>query len=220
MNSGADQITILLADDHPLVLRGIADLLKSEQDLDVVATCSSGTEALDRIRVLLPDVAVLDVAMPGLTGVEVVQRMGEEQLRTRAILLTAAASDANIDDAVAAELWGLVLKDAAPDQLVQAVRTVCAGQRYLAPELIEPALTRAAERRIAGERIRQRITAREREVALLVEEGRSNKEIGRELGLSDGTVKIHLHNIFQKLGVPSRQALAALIASCKEQLRK
>jgi DNA-binding NarL/FixJ family response regulator len=201
---------IVLADDHPLVLRGLVDLLASEEDLVVVATCGNGIEALEAVRRHAPDIAVLDVAMPGLSGLEVLAALVAENSKVRTVLLTASLADDQMFDAISRGVSGLVLKDAAPDALVDCLREVGAGRRWLPTEPVKAALGREAARRPAGRQLFKDLTPRELQIAKMVVDGSSNKHIARRIGTTEGTVKLHLHNIYQKLGVGNRTMLARL----------
>ena len=208
MNS--KRYTVLIADDHPIVLSGLAATLGTKEAFDVVATCADGPEALAGLRSLEPDLGVLDIGMPGLTGIEVLSVSEGEGLRTRLVFLTASATDEQITQAVARGAWGIMIKDAAADMLVECLEQVANGQRWLPPELVSPALEREAERRNDINRIDSLLTAREREIAILVAEGLSNKQIAGQISITEGTVKIHLHNAYQKLGVVNRTSLGVL----------
>jgi len=206
------QISIIIADDHPIVLCGVVGLLRSHPDMNVLATCSSGADALKTIRELNPDIAVLDVSMPDLDGVAVLLRLGQSA-RTRVVLLTAAATDAQLATAIACGARGIVLKDGALDCLLACIREVAAGRHWLlasevqessAPEQLHPPSSHT-------------LTLRERQVMALVSEGLSNKQVGRRLNLTEGTIKMHLHNIYGKVGVSNRTALAALAIDQREQ---
>ncbi|MBL0405684.1 response regulator transcription factor [Microvirga aerilata] len=156
--------------------------------------------------------------MPGCTGVEVLKDIGSRNLRTRVILLTASAGDHQIVEAVERGVYGLMLKDAAADTLLECMRSVSAGRRWLPSDLVGAALEREGEKRAKTGQVENALTAREREIVSLVAEGLSNKEIARHLGVTDGTVKIHLHNIYRKLDVGNRTALTALSLSYRDQL--
>jgi two-component system nitrate/nitrite response regulator NarL len=201
---------LVLADDHPIVLRGLKSLIQSDRRYDVLAACSNGLEALDAIRAHRPDLAVLDISMPGLNGLQVLEHVQSELLQTRVVFLTASASDESIARAVTLGAWALLLKDAASDQLLEALAAVVSGSRWFPPDVVDAAIRRVAARRSEGDRIVGSLTQRERQLILLVMEGLSNKEIARRFRLTEGTVKIHLHNIYQKLGVTNRTAMAAL----------
>ena len=211
-------ISIVVADDHPVVLRGLADVLRSNSDMKVVAICSDGATALEAIRKRSPNVAVLDVLMPGLNGLDVLARIKADGLATKVVILTATASDAQLLRAIAGGVQGIVLKEEALTELVQCVRTVAEDRPWFPSDLVNAALERETGRRAASQRLTQLLTTREREVILLVAEGLSNKAVGRRLELSEGTVKIHLHNIYQKLHVNNRTTLAALAITHRDEL--
>jgi DNA-binding NarL/FixJ family response regulator len=211
-------ISIVLADDHPVVLHGLADVLRSNADMKVVAVCSDGTTALEAIRKSSPNVAVLDVLMPGLSGIDVLESITAEGLPTKVVILTATASDGQLLRAIAGGAQGLVLKEEALTDLVQCIRAVAGGRPWLPSALVNAALERETGRRSATERLTHLLTTRERQIILLVAEGLSNKAVGRRLDLSEGTVKIHLHNVYQKLQVNNRTSLAALAIAYRDAL--
>ena len=201
--------SIVVADDHPIVLHGVADLLKSERDLRIVAVCRDGLSAISAIRERRPDLAVLDIAMPGKSGLEVLTAIAAEGAATKVIFLTATATDSQILGAIARGVSGIILKDTAPHDLIACVREVAAGKTWLPPEIVSTALERETGRRLQRGLI-ESLTDREREVMRLVAEGLSNKEVARRLKISEGTTKIHLHKIYEKLGIANRTALAAV----------
>ena len=210
--------TVVLADDHPLVLQGLRALLDEQEDFRIVAACGSGEQALDAIRVHRPDIAVVDVTMPGVNGLAVLGTVVDERLATRVVLLTASVTDSQILEAVTAGVHGLVLKESAPEMLVNCLRGVAAGRRWLPQEIIKPALDRELQRREEGRRFIRELTAREIDIIRLIADGLSNKAIAGRLTISEGTVKIHLHHIYQKLGISNRAALAALAIVQRDQL--
>jgi DNA-binding NarL/FixJ family response regulator len=211
-------ISIVVADDHPVVLHGLVDVLRSNADMKVVAVCSDGTTALEAIRKSSPNVAVLDVLMPGLSGIDVLESITADGLPTKVVILTATASDGQLLRAIAGGAQGLVLKEEALTDLVQCVRAVAGGRPWLPSALVNAALERETGRRSATERLTHLLTTRERQIILLVAEGLSNKAVGRRLDLSEGTVKIHLHNVYQKLQVNNRTSLAALAIAYRDAL--
>jgi two-component system nitrate/nitrite response regulator NarL len=202
------QLSIVLADDHPVVLHGLADMLRAEPDITVMSLCPDGLAAATAIRMFGPDIAILYLMMPRLDALGVIKAVGAET-RTRFILLTASASDDDISAARAAGVAGIVFKDATAEDLIASVRAVAAGHHWYSPKTIEPRPNQASESSATADLI-QPLSRRECEVAKLVARGLSNKEVGRLLNLSEGTVKIHLHKIYGKIGVPNRTALAAL----------
>lgn len=218
MSQASPALRVILADDHPVFLNGLRALLQTDPTFEVVATCPNGKAALQAILERKPDIAVLDVSMPGCTGVEVLAELGNRGLSTRVILLTASAGDHEIVEAVARGVHGLMLKDAAADTLLECMRSVSVGRRWLPADLVEAAVKREKGKRARVSELDNALTPREREIVTLVAEGQSNKEIARQLGLTDGTVKIHLHNIYRKLEVGNRTSLTALALSYRNQL--
>jgi RNA polymerase sigma factor (sigma-70 family) len=218
MSQVSPALRVILADDHPVFLSGLRALLQTDPMFEVVDSCPDGKAALQAILVSKPDLAVLDVSMPGCTGVEVLAELGSRSLSTRVILLTASAGDHEIVEAVARGAYGLMLKDAAADTLLECMRSVSVGRRWLPSDLVEAAVEREEGKRAKVSQLDNALTAREREIVTLVAEGQSNKEIARQLGLTDGTVKIHLHNIYRKLEVSNRTSLTALALTYRNRL--
>jgi DNA-binding NarL/FixJ family response regulator len=210
---------VVLADDHPLVLGGLRALLQAETGVEIVASALEGATALATIRAHEPDVAVLDINMPQLTGLEVLDALEADDLATRVVFLTGTASDEQIAAAVERGAWGLLLKESAPGTLIACLKAVAAGQRWLPEEVVAPAIRRASERRASNVRPERVLTAREYEIARLVARGLSNKHIARELAISEGTVKIHLHKTYEKLGNMNRTSLAVLMRTAEGPTR-
>src|SRR4051812_44808871 len=177
---------VMLADDHPIVLGGLRALLQAEAGVEIVATAPDGAAALAMIRAHEPEIAVLDIYMPQLTGLEVLEALEADGLATRVVLLTGSASDEQIATAVERGAWGLLLKESAPGTLMECLKTVLAGQRWLPEELVAPAIRRAAERRATDVRPERVLTAREYEIARLLAQGLSNKHIARARHLRGG----------------------------------
>ena len=200
---------IVVADDHPIVLDGLNFLLSKHEDFIVAASCLDGALALEEIRRVDPDLAVLDVKMPGLSGIQVLETIEAEGIRTRVVLLTASLTDAQALRAVDLGVWGLVLKESAAYDLIQCLQAVVGGKRRIPDSLRKPSLERKSGSpfKVCGY-----LTSREQEIALLVSAGLSNKEIARKLVLTEGTVKVHLHNVYQKLEISNRASLASLTA--------
>jgi RNA polymerase sigma factor (sigma-70 family) len=218
MSQASPALRVILADDHPVFLNGLRALLQTDPMFEVVATCPNGKAALQAILESKPDLAVLDVSMPGCTGVEVLAELGNRGFSTRVILLTASAGDHEIVEAVARGAYGLMLKDTAADTLLECMKSVSVGRRWLPSDLVEAAVEREEGKRAKVSQLDSALTVREREIVTLVAEGQSNKEIARRLGLTDGTVKIHLHNIYRKLEVHNRTSLTALALSYRNRL--
>jgi len=200
-------IRVVIADDHPIVLDGLTQLFASELDLEVVRRCTNGDEALAAARAARPDVLVLDVRMPGLNGLEVLRALTAEKNRARVVLLTAQMSETEIIDAVRSGVAGIVLKETAPRVLLQCVRTVAAGESWLDSRMIQSAVETLVRRDAAVARAEKALTRRELDIVRMVATGARNREIGEKLGISEGTVKMHLHTIYEKLGIGGRVEL-------------
>lgn len=198
------KISLVLADDHRIILEGLEQLFKRESDFDVLRTCTDGEEALRAVRELTPDVLVLDVDMPRMDGISVLRLIHEEKIPTRVVLLTATVGDADVLEAMQLGAWGLVLKEAASIRLVQSVRLVQRGQRALDQVLVSRALEKVVRRDDGKDRL---LSPRETDVVRMVASGLRNKEIALRLSISEGTVKSYLHAIYEKLDVHGRVEL-------------
>jgi len=207
MKPSSPGISIIVADDHPAVLHGVTDVLQANADMNVLAACPDGVAAMQAIRKLKPNVAVLDIMMPGLTGLDVLTSIAAEGHPTKVVFLTATATDAQLLEAAAGGAMGVILKDDALDVLVRCIRAVALGHCWLPSHLLDAALQRQGERSSMSLRLARSLTSREREVILRVAEGLSNKEVAHHLSLCEGTIKIHLHNVYKKVGVTNRTAL-------------
>jgi DNA-binding NarL/FixJ family response regulator len=201
-------IRLVLADDHPIVLNGLAQLFRSEPDFEILALCPDGEQALQSVRLHRPDLLILDLKMPVKDGLAVLRELRGEKPAPRVILLTAALEDAEVLEAVRLGVDGVVLKETAPDVLPRAVRQVHAGGQWLERRAVGEALQRTLDRETEARGVTAVLTPREVEIARMVAGGLRNKEIGARLHISEGTVKIHLHNIYDKLKVPGRLELA------------
>ena len=199
-------IRLVLADDHRIILEGLEQLFGRWEDFEVVGTATNGEDALKAVRQHKPDVLVLDVQMPGRDGLSVLKQIHTEKLPTRVILLTATLDEDGVLDAMQAGVSGLVLKESAAQMLVQTVRRVQRGERALEPSLVSSALERLAQREDARQ-IVEVLSKRETEIVKMVAAGLRNKEIADKLSIGEGTVKSHLHSIYEKLGVHGRVEL-------------
>jgi len=208
--------SLMLCDDHPLILRGLADLIATDTDIDIVATCGSGQQAIDAILEHMPDVAVLDISMPERDGIDVLKEVARKQWPVRVVILTGCITDEQVIQVIAAWAYGIVLKESSAASLVDCLRHVVEGRRWLPSSIVQPAISRAsaAARRISPFEL---LTRREKEVARLIADGLSNKDAAARLAMSEGTVKIHLHSIYSKLGVDNRTAVAILFT--RDQLQ-
>ncbi len=212
----APGISLVVADDHPLLLEGIVRVLSAERDFNVRACCYTGAEALRAIRQHQPSVAILDVALPDMTGLQVMRELRAEECATKIVFLTANATDANIFSMVEGGAFGLLLKDTHIDELVRCIRQVVSGRRSFPPETITAALEREIGRREKLDYFVQVLSAREYEILLLAAKGLENKAVAHQLRLSEGTVRLHMHHIYQKTGIGSRAALVAMALAYSE----
>jgi DNA-binding NarL/FixJ family response regulator len=200
-------IQVVLADDHQLILDGLDNLFRPERDIEVVGRCRDGEEALREVRARRPDVLVLDVRMPRLDGLQVLHTMTAEGLATRVVLLTAAVDDDQVFEAVRLGARGVVLKDMAPRLLVECVREVHRGGYWLERQSASQALKRMLRRTEAASDLAGVLTQREVEIVRMVARGLRNKEIASQLSITEGTVKVHLHNTYEKLQLDGRLEL-------------
>jgi DNA-binding NarL/FixJ family response regulator len=201
-------IRVVIADDHPLVLDGLTQLFASESDVEVVQRCTNGQEALAAARTARPDVLVLDVRMPLLDGLEVLRTLTAEKNAARVVLLTAQMNDTEVLNAVRTGVAGIVLKETAPRVLLQCVRAVAAGEQWLDSQMIRTAVESTVRRDAALAKATKVLTKRELDIVRMVATGARNREIGEKLGISEGTVKMHLHTIYEKLAIGGRVELS------------
>jgi two-component system nitrate/nitrite response regulator NarL len=201
--------SVVVADDHPLLLRGLVDVLQACPTLKVLGAYPDGTSALEAIRIFSPNVAVLDVTMPGRNGLDILATIRAESRATKVVYLTASITDSQVLSAIRHGAKAIIFKDMAADDLVSCVSIVADGGKWFPADLVETALERETGRRVFREEADQILTTREREIALLVAEGLSNKQVAERLAIAEGTVKIHLHNIYRKCGMQNRTSLAA-----------
>jgi two-component system, NarL family, nitrate/nitrite response regulator NarL len=206
--------SLVIADRHPIVLQGLTSVLGAQNGLKVVACCSDGPSCIEAIRSLVPDIAILDISMPGLTGLEILTTANSERLSTRLVFFTASVQERELVMSAAAGAYGVILKDVALKILVQSLRQVACGLRLPLPSSDQAVPREPDQRNIAiAENVLTVLTDRERQIMALVSEGLSNKEIGRRLNIADGTIKVHLHHVYQKLEISNRTVLAALAIS-------
>jgi len=202
------RINVLIADSCPVVVQGLRKALGAQRNFKIVACCSDGMSCIEAIRNLRPDIAVLDISMPGLTGLELLSIVNSEGFSTRVVFFTASVEDSELVKSAAAGAYGVILKNAAPEFLVKSLQQVADGQRLLPL----PSSDQVSREQSA---VTAALTNREHQIMCLVSEGLSNKEIGRRLNISDGTIKVHLHHIYEKLEISNRTALAAVAISQK-----
>jgi DNA-binding NarL/FixJ family response regulator len=201
------RIRIVLADDHAIVLDGLEQLFRLEPEFEVVARSTTAEAALKAVQEHQPDILVLDLVMPGHDGIWVLRELAGLDLPTRTVLLTAHVDENRLVEAIRLGVWGVVLKEMAPRMLMECVRKVHAGEKWLEQQSVTRAMERMQKRESEIDRLTRLLTPRELEIVRLASEGLRNKEIGEKLSITEGTVKIHLHNIYEKLGVTGRPQL-------------
>jgi DNA-binding NarL/FixJ family response regulator len=202
----SDRIRVLIADDHPIVRSGIASVLASQADFVVVGEAEDGARAVALAAELLPDIVLMDLRMPVLSGVDATQAIVRARSATKVVILTTYVTDGEVLRAIEAGAVGYLLKDVPHDELFRALRAVAAGGRYLAPVVTERLM---AQWQKPGASV---LTEREVEVLRSVARGASNKRIAAELGITEPTVKAHLVHVFEKLGVENRTSAVRVAA--------
>jgi len=203
---GQARVSVLVADDHPLYRDGITRAIKARPDLELVGEAGDGRDALLLIQELAPQVAVVDINMPSLSGIQVVTALSDLESPTRVLVLTAYTDSDRVYDALAAGARGYLLKDVDRRTICDAIARVARGRTVFSPDIHDGI---AEQIRAHRHDPRPRLTVREREILTLAAEGRSAPEIARLLFLSPATIKTHLSNIYDKLGVSDRAAAVA-----------
>ncbi len=201
----SDRIRVLLADDHAVVRKGIREFLEEAGDIEVIAEAGDGREAMRLVEEVLPDVAVLDIRMPEVTGVEATRPIKAHHPAVRVLILSSYGGDPYVFALLEAGADGYVLKTASGDEIARAVRTVSRGESALSPEIASKVVRQAVSGRPEGAADQiERLTGRELDVLRLAARGMTNRAIGRELDISHRTVQGHLANTYGKLAVNSR----------------
>ena len=213
-HANSPPIRVVIADDHPIVARGLEALLGMEPDFQIMARSTDGEQALRAVRAHRPDLLILDLNMPGKNGLEVLKEIKAAKLPTRVVLLVAQIQDEELLEATRLDVGGVVLKELAPRLLVQCLRKVYAGERWIERTSAARAFEKLLRREANVHELTRLLTPREIEIVKMVARGLRNRVIAEELSVSEGTVKTHLHSVFEKLGVRSR---AELIAYCHQK---
>jgi len=201
-------IRLLIADDHHIVRKGIKALLATEPDLQVVGEADNGVEAVEKAGALKPDVILMDLMMPQMDGIEATRRITAERPETRILVLTSFAADDKVFPAVKAGALGYLLKDSAPEQLLEAIRQVHRGEPSLEPSIARKVLMELAQPGGTGRQTADPLTEREVDVLRLIAQGMSNKEIAAKIFVAEWTVRSHVSNILGKLHLASRTQAA------------
>lgn len=191
----------MIVNDHPVVRAGLASMLITQPDIDVAGSASSGMEALALLEKITPDVILIDLRMPGMSGIEAIRAIHARRDAPRMIVLTSFDTDEDIYQAVGAGAHGYVLKDAPQELLLQAIHSVHDGKRYFPADIAA---------RLAERMARSNLTPRELQVLQLVAKGLTNKDIGRVFGISDKTARNHVNSIIEKLDVSDRTEAATI----------
>jgi DNA-binding NarL/FixJ family response regulator len=204
-------IRLVIADDHPVVLGGLRGVFETARDIEVVAACVGGSEALAAVRKHAPDVLVVDFRMAGIGGLDVARLLRAEGSATHVVLISGELSDDETIDALRVGVKGVLLKEMAPQQIVECVRSVHIGRSWMDPRTSGRAIEQLMRQEASARVMAPSLTPRELELARLAGRGMRNKEIAERLGIGEGTVKAHLHNVYRKVGVESRTELLLFI---------
>ena len=194
-------IRIMIIDDHPVVRAGLESMLSTQPDMDVVASASSGREALALLETITPDVILMDLRMSGMSGLDAIRAINLRPDPPRILVLTSFDAEEDIYQSVGAGAHGYILKDTPQDRLLEAIHLIYAKKRYFPADIAARLIERMA---------RSNLTPRERQVLQLVAKGLTNKEIGRALGISDNTARNHVNSIIEKLEVSDRTEAATI----------
>jgi DNA-binding NarL/FixJ family response regulator len=200
-------IRIIVVDDHPVVREGLVASLEDDPEFQVVGSAGSAEDALPLVTTQHPDVILLDLELPGVNGLEAIPALTAAHPASRILILTAYDTDERVLGAIRAGAKGYLLKGASLEEIARAIRSVHAGESYLEPRIATKVLAELGPRRRPAA-----LSHREREVIRLVAAGRSNKQIARELGITERTVKFHVTSILNKLGADNRAQAVALAA--------
>ena len=202
-------IGIVLADNHPIVIEGLKGLIEGEPDMNIVAACSSGAEALEALREKRADVLLASLDLPDISGLDLLRTLRLEDLDTRCVLFVGSIGDEDAAEAMRLRVEGILLKEMPTRLVLQCIRKVHDGGRWVETQSMTRVVDRLQAQQNGRGEFLERLSPREQEVTRLVMSGLNNKDIAATLSLSVGTVKIHLHNVYEKLGLRSRLELAA-----------
>ena len=196
--------TILLVDDHPLLRKGVSQLLELEDDIEVIGEASSGRDAMRLAQDLNPDLILLDLSMKGMDGIETLGALRDAGVGSRIVVFTVSDDRTDVVSALKSGADGYLLKDTEPEELVDSIRQACSGKMVLSEQLAEVlAMSFRSERQQLGPDLTS-LTRRELQIVKYIAEGMSNKLIGRKLDIAESTVKVHVKHLLKKLGLRSR----------------
>ena len=207
--------TILLVDDHPLLRKGLTQLIEFEDELEVIGEASNGQDALELAKEHEPDLIVLDLNMQGMDGLETLRAMRNAEVTSRIIMLTVSDSDEDVVCAITYGADGYLLKDMDPEQILEKLKEAALGKMVISEKLthvLAGAIRGGSDKK---SNILAKLTSREHEILKLIAKGMSNKLIARELDISDGTVKVHVKHVLKKLGLNSRVEAAVWMVNQK-----
>ena len=204
-----EKIKVLIVDDHQVVRQGLRTFLELHDDIDVIGESEDGKLAVEMVRLLQPDVVLMDLVMPRMDGITATEQIHALGLTTKVIALTSFSEDDKVFPAIQAGAASYLLKDVSPDDLVDAIRAAHHGEARLHPDIARKLMQQISQQRISPqESSLDELTARERDVIRLVAMGRNNREIAQELFISEKTVKTHIGNLLSKLNMEHRTQLA------------
>lgn len=204
--TAAGPALLLLVDDHPMLRRGLADLLSLEKDVQIIAEANHGAEALEILAEQSVDLVILDHSMPVLNGIETLKKIRELGLETKVLLFTVSDNSKDVQDALQLGVDGYLLKDMEPEEIITDVRKILRGELVISPSLA-PILAQAMRKPVQADSGYE-LTEREVQVAQMIAQGMSNKMIGNKLGIAESTVKVHVKHILGKIGLRTRVEIA------------
>jgi two-component system nitrate/nitrite response regulator NarL len=199
-----DAATIMIVDDHPLLRKGLRQLIELEDDLELVAEASSGMEALSIVETADPDLIILDLNMQGMDGIETLKTMRDRGIAARIVMLTVSDHDEDVVAAITNGADGFLLKDMDPEEIIRKVRQAALGQMVISDRLAEVLASALRRPEKPANNVLESLTTRELEILKLISKGLSNKLIARELDISDSTVKVHVKHVLKKMNLRSR----------------
>lgn len=197
-------VSILMVDDHPLLRKGLRQLIEFEDELEVIGEASSGAEALSMAEQSEPDLITLDLNMQGMDGLETLRALRAQGVSSRILMLTVSDNDEDVLEAIRSGADGYLLKDMEPDELIEKIKEAALGKMVMSEKLTQILATALRKPEKKGVNILSSLTSREYEILKLIAKGLSNKLIARELDISDGTVKVHVKHLLKKLNLKSR----------------